>query len=88
MPDANVPGYYKGTIEKPGDGDFFLYMGDWGKGHVWINGHHIGRFWSDGPQQALYVPACWLNNGSNEIIVLDWIGPEKTIVKGLDYEIM
>ena len=88
LPDANVPGYYKGTILKPGDGDFFLYMGDWGKGHVWINGHHIGRFWSDGPQQALYVPACWLNNGSNEIIVLDWIGPEKNIVKGLDYEIM
>jgi len=43
----------------------------WGKGYVWVNGHKLGRYWSVGPQRALFVPAPWLNVGDNEVIVLD-----------------
>ena len=50
-------------------------MEAWGKGQVYINGHAIGRFWSIGPQQTLYVPGCWLKKGKNEVIVLDVVGP-------------
>lgn len=46
-------------------------MRGWGKGYVWINGRNIGRYWSAGPQQAMFVPASWLKAGENEVIVLD-----------------
>lgn len=68
-------GYYRGTFELKKTGDTFLNMEAWGKGQVFINGHAVGRFWSIGPQQTLYVPGCWLKKGQNEIIVLDVIGP-------------
>ena len=48
-------------------GDTFLDMRKWGKGHVWVNGHHLGRFWKIGPQQSLYVPVGWLKKGRNSI---------------------
>ena len=68
-------GYYRGTFELKKTGDTFLNMEAWGKGQVFINGHAVGRFWSIGPQQTLYVPGCWLKKGKNEVIVLDVIGP-------------
>ncbi|MDE3236875.1 MAG: beta-galactosidase [Bacteroidota bacterium] len=52
-------------------GDTFLDMKNWGKGIVFVNGHHIGRFWHIGPQQTLYVPGCWLQKGFNSIVVFD-----------------
>ncbi|SEM56061.1 beta-galactosidase [Prevotella sp. ne3005] len=68
-------GYYRGYFTLKKTGDTFLNMEAWGKGQVYINGHAIGRFWSIGPQQTLYVPGCWLKKGKNEIIVLDVVGP-------------
>ena len=44
----------------------------------------MGRIWSIGPQQTLYVPGCWLKKGENEIIVLDIAGPKETVVWGQD----
>ena len=68
-------GYYRGYFTLKKTGDTFLNMEAWGKGQVYINGHAIGRFWSIGPQQTLYVPGCWLKKGQNEVIVLDVVGP-------------
>ena len=65
-------------------GDTYLDMSTWGKGLVWINGHCLGRFWSVGPQQTLYVPGCWLRKGRNDIVVMDIKKPRKATVKGLD----
>ncbi len=31
-----------------------------GKGCVWLNGRNIGRYWSMGPQQSLWLPLSWL----------------------------
>lgn len=69
-------GYYRGhfTLRKPGD--TFLNMEAFGKGQVYVNGHAIGRFWNIGPQQTLYLPGCWLEQGRNEVIVLDVVGPK------------
>ena len=50
---------------------------------VWVNGYAIGRYWHIGPQQALYVPGCWLKKGKNEVIVLDMASPEKPALNGL-----
>ena len=68
-------GYYRGYFELKKVGDTFLNMEAWGKGQVYVNGHAIGRFWSVGPQQTLYLPGCWLKKGRNEVIVLDVVGP-------------
>lgn len=68
-------GYYRGYFDLKKVGDTFLNMEAWGKGQVYVNGHAIGRFWSVGPQQTLYLPGCWLKKGRNEVIVLDVVGP-------------
>ena len=75
-------GYYRGYFNLKKVGDTFLNFETWGKGQVYVNGHAMGRIWSIGPQQTLYVPGCWLKKGKNEIIVLDVVGPRKAVVWG------
>ena len=75
-------GYYRGYFNLKKVGDTFLNFETWGKGQVWVNGHAMGRIWSIGPQQTLYVPGCWLKKGKNEIIVLDIVGPKQPVVWG------
>ena len=75
-------GYYRGYFNLKRTGDTFLNMEQFGKGQVYVNGHAIGRFWSIGPQQTLYVPGCWLKKGKNEVIVLDVVGPKKPVMMG------
>jgi beta-galactosidase len=70
------PAFYKGRFELKNLGDTFLDMRGWGKGAAWINGHALGRFWNVGPQQTLYVPAPWLNIGTNEVVVFTLDGHE------------
>jgi hypothetical protein len=45
--------------------------GLYGGGSVWVNGHNLGRWDSEGPQQSLYCPASFLKVGTNEIYVLN-----------------
>ena len=75
-------GYYRGYFNLKKVGDTFLNFETWGKGQVWVNGHAMGRIWSIGPQQTLYVPGCWLKKGKNEVIVLDVVGPKEAVVWG------
>ncbi len=75
-------GYYRGYFNINKVGDTFLNFETWGKGQVWVNGHALGRIWSIGPQQTLYLPGCWLKKGRNEVIVLDIIGPRESVVWG------
>ena len=75
-------GYYRGYFTLKKVGDTFLNFETWGKGQVYVNGHAMGRIWSIGPQQTLYVPGCWLKKGKNEIIVLDVVGPKEAVVWG------
>ena len=75
-------GYYRGYFNLKKVGDTFLNFEKWGKGQVWVNGHAMGRIWSIGPQQTLYVPGCWLKKGKNEVIVLDIVGPAERVVWG------
>ncbi|EFI72738.1 MULTISPECIES: beta-galactosidase [Segatella] len=77
-------GYYRGYFNLKKVGDTFLDFETWGKGQVYVNGHAMGRIWSIGPQQTLYVPGCWLKKGRNEVVVLDITGPQKSHVWGQD----
>ncbi len=82
--DILKPGYHRGYFNINKVGDTFLNFETWGKGQVYVNGHAMGRIWSIGPQQTLYVPGCWLKKGKNEIIVLDVVGPKQPVVWGQD----
>ena len=62
-------------------GDTFLDTRGWGKGTVVVNGHHLGRFWSIGPQQTLYVPGPWLRKGGNDIVVFTLDTPAKKTMR-------
>jgi beta-galactosidase len=80
--DSAGPAFYQGHFDLQTVGDTFLDTRGWGKGAVWINGHAVGRFWDVGPQQTLYVPAPWLKQGSNEIVVFTF-GANSLLVRGL-----
>ncbi|MBR6320390.1 MAG: beta-galactosidase [Prevotella sp.] len=82
--EPNGRGYYRGYFTLKKVGDTFLNFETWGKGQVYVNGHAMGRIWSIGPQQTLYVPGCWLKKGQNEIVVLDVVGPKQAVVWGQD----
>lgn len=85
------PRFWHGTFNVKNPGDTYLDLRDWGKGHVWVNGHHLGRYWKIGPQQALYLPAPWLKAGRNDVIVLDVEGGATTRslqgITGMIYEL-
>lgn len=51
-------------------GDTFLELPGWTKGVVWVNGVILGRYWTVGPQQQLYLPGVYLKKRNNEITVL------------------
>lgn len=63
--------------------DTFLLVRGWKKGHVWVNGHPLGRFWGIGPTQTMFVPGCWLKEGVNEFLVFDFAG--NVPMKGLEF---
>lgn len=77
------PAFYRGAFTVESLGDTFLDLRGWGKGVVWVNGHHLGRYWQIGPQQTVFVPAGWLQKGRNEIIVLDLEEGSRRSIQGL-----
>lgn len=72
--EKGLPGFYRFTLTVNEPADTFLAFDGWGKGCVFVNGFHIGRFWGIGPQKRLYIPAPLLKNGQNEIIVFETDG--------------
>lgn len=72
--EKGLPGFYRFTLAVNEPADTFLAFDGWGKGCIFVNGFHIGRFWEIGPQKRLYIPAPLLKNGQNEIIVFETDG--------------
>ncbi len=66
---ATGPVFLKGTF-KAGKGDCFVNMNGFTKGYVFVNGFNLGRYWSIGPQKALYLPGSLLKE-DNEIIIFE-----------------
>ncbi|CAH6858790.1 Bin2a [Phodopus roborovskii] len=57
-------------VGDPPQGTYIKVKG-WGKGVIFINGQILGRYWTIGPQEALYVPHPWLHPGVNEIMMFE-----------------
>ncbi|MEO7494426.1 MAG: beta-galactosidase [Massilia sp.] len=85
---ASGPAFFRGAFDVASAGDTFLDMSTWGQGVVWINGRCLGRYWSIGPTQTMYLPGPWLKRGRNEIVVLDLTGPASARVAGLTMPIL
>ena len=85
---SSGPAFYKGVFHLEETGDSFLDLSQWGKGLVWVNGHCLGRYWSVGPTQTMYLPSPWLKKGNNEVVVLDLLGPDIPYLQGLTVPIL
>ncbi|WP_285513204.1 beta-galactosidase family protein [Streptomyces sp. NBRC 14336] len=71
---SGARGLYRGTVMVRGVGDALLELPGWTRGFVWLNGLNLGRYWSAGPQRALFVPGPVLVEGENEVRVLELEG--------------
>lgn len=86
--NGNVPTLKRAIFNVATPNDTYLDMRTWGKGVVWVNGHHLGRYWSIGPQQTLYLPKEWLKAGKNEIVVFDLLKSTLNTISSLDKPIL
>jgi beta-galactosidase len=82
------PAFWRGGFDAAQAGDTFLDMSGWGQGIVWINGRCLGRYWSIGPTQTMYLPGPWIRRGRNEVVVLDLTGPQSARIAGLKTPIL
>ena len=83
---ANPPIIYKGKFNAASRADTFLHLPGFTKGMVWINGFAVGRYWNIGPQRSLYVPGPLLNQGENQIMILELgCAPSSSAVEFKDY---
>ena len=64
------PVFYTGSFNVDEVGDTYLELPGWTKGVVWVNGVNLGRYWTVGPQQTLYLPGVYLTKSKNSITVL------------------
>lgn len=67
---VETPMFYHFTVELESIYDTFIDCSKYGKGCIFINGFNIGRYWSKGPIQYLYVPSGFLDK-KNEIIIFE-----------------
>lgn len=56
-------------VDRPGDS--LLVLPGWQRGHLWVNGFALGRYWDRGPQDSYYLPGPLLHPGDNEIVLLE-----------------
>ena len=66
-----APRLYVGSWEAVTAADCWVHLDGWLKGTVVVNGRSLGRYWSIGPQHALYLPAPFVRVGRNEILILE-----------------
>ncbi|BDV32294.1 glycoside hydrolase family 35 protein [Microbacterium terricola] len=65
------PAALRGSFHLAESADLFLDAGRWGKGFVFVNGFFLGRYWANGPQRTLYVPAPVTRSGPNTVAVVE-----------------
>ncbi|MFC7306470.1 beta-galactosidase family protein [Streptomyces monticola] len=70
-PEGGAAGLYGGSVEVRGAGDAGLELPGFTRGFAWVNGFCLGRYWSAGPQESLYVPGPVLREGMNDVWVLE-----------------
>jgi len=87
-PQDGLPLIRSATFSLQSVADTYFDMSNWGKGVIWINGHNLGRYWTIGPQQTLYVPAEWLKKGDNRVVIIELIKPEQSVLSSAEKPIL
>ena len=65
------PAFAGGSFDVDEPADLFLSTAGWGKGIAFVNGFNLGRYWSAGPGETLYVPGPLLRPGRNSVVVFE-----------------
>lgn len=69
---SRYPLLLRGRFETDSQADCFVDLDGFTKGMVYVNGFHLGRYWSCGPQKTLYLPGVLLHTDRpNELVVLE-----------------
>ncbi|HEX5284958.1 MAG TPA: beta-galactosidase family protein [Bryocella sp.] len=75
------PCFYQATLSVTKPADTYLDTRELHKGFAWLGTQPLGRFWSIGPQFALYTPGCWLQHGQNTVTIFDLLGDSADALK-------
>lgn len=68
------PAWYRAKFKcSESDRPLFLHIVGAKKGQILLNGRNVGRFWTVGPQENYYLPACRLEE-ENEILLFEEYG--------------
>jgi len=78
------PCFYRTSMQVTKPADTYIDTEGLHKGELWLDGRALGRFWSVGPQFALYAPAPWLHKGANDIVYFDLMGDRHDAVRTRD----
>ncbi|MFC9324822.1 beta-galactosidase family protein [Kitasatospora sp. NPDC057015] len=70
-PPSARPHFARGSLPLDSTGDTYLAVPGGRHGHLWVNGFHLGRYDERGPQTTLYCPQPLLQEGANEITLLE-----------------
>jgi beta-galactosidase len=81
------PCFYRTLMHIDSVADTYLDTHQLTKGALWLNDRPLGRFWSIGPQFALYAPGPWMHPGSNTIIFFDWAGSPAEALRSIDHPV-
>jgi beta-galactosidase len=68
------PCFFQAQMRVGQPADTYLDTRSLHKGMLWLGQQPLGRFWSIGPQFALYTPEPWLHPGNNGITFFDLLG--------------
>jgi beta-galactosidase len=80
------PSAWVADIPLDAPSDLFLDTTSWSKGYAFVNGFFLGRYWRNGPQRTLFVPAPATRTGRNRLVVLELenlLAPHAELVAGL-----
>ena len=73
-----TPLFMRATLKVEGKPeDTFVKLPGFKKGVIFVNGRILSRYWEVGPQHSAYLPAPFMKQGDNEIIVLELDGFDK-----------
>ena len=75
-----TPLFLKAEIELDECCDTFVKLPGFKKGIIIVNNRVLSRYWEKGPQRSAYLPAPFLKEGKNEIVILELEGFDKPSV--------
>ncbi|MGO1316996.1 MAG: glycoside hydrolase family 35 protein [Cellulomonadaceae bacterium] len=78
------PALVSWDVETSAGSDLFLRTDRWGKGNAWVNGWNLGRYWTAGPQETLYVPGPLTRAGSSAVVAFELLGAADGVLRFAD----